>query len=211
MRMIIECYKCESKVDAKPLAEHYSYDPEDYPEHFFAVFLECPICKNPLLGGNSFFDSRNESDLQRLWPKPETYVDFRIPEISKLSLIEAKLCFKVKAYSATAVMCGRALEGICSHHQTSAKTLAAGLKELKEKNIIDERLFLWSEELRKHRNIGAHASTEKVSREDALDLIDFVTAICDYVFVLNERFDTFMRRKKPATPASIIIPPPNKT
>lgn len=194
--MIIECYKCESKVDAKKLADHHSYDPEDYPQSFYAALLECPICKNPLLGGMSYFDSQEESNLQRLWPKPETYVDWRIPEISRLSLIESKICFKAKAYSATAVMCGRALEGICKHHKTSAKTLAGGLKELKEKSIIDERLFLWSEELRKHRNIGAHAGTEKVSKEDALDLIDFVSAICDYVFVLNVRFDSFMSRRK---------------
>jgi len=196
--MIIECYKCESKVDAKLLAKHESYDPRDYPEHFYAALLECPICKNCLLGGTSYFDSLEASDIQRLWPKPETYVDFRIPEICKLSLIEAKTCFKAKAYSATAVMCGRVLEGICQHHKTSAKSLANGLKELKEKTIIDERLFLWGEELRKHRNIGAHATTEKVTKEDALDLVDFVTAICDYVFVLNERFNRFMNRKKPS-------------
>lgn len=192
--MIIECYKCESKVDAKLLAEHKSYDEEDYPEIFYTVLLECPICKNPLLGG-TYLDSPIASDLPRLWPQPETYVDWRIPEISSLSLFEAKICFKAKAYSATAVMCGRALEGICKHHNTSAKTLAGGLKQLKENGIIDERLFLWSEELRKHRNIGAHASTEKVTKEDALDLIEFVSAICDYVFVLNERFNRFMRRK----------------
>ncbi len=53
-------------------------------------------------------------------------------------------------------MVGRALEGICVHQKTKAKTLAPGLKELLNKEIIDKRLFTWGEELRKLRNLGAH-------------------------------------------------------
>ena len=95
-------------------------------------------------------------------------------------------------------MPGRTLEGVCKHHSTKTKNLAAGLKELKEKGIIDERLFKWGEELRKHRNIGAHASDEKISKEDAKDLLDFVNAICEYVFVLTEKFNKFIERKSEA-------------
>jgi hypothetical protein len=92
-------------------------------------------------------------------------------------------------------MSGRTLEGVCKHHSAKSTNLSAGLRELKDKGVIDNRLFKWGEELRKHRNIGAHASNEKISKADAKDLLDFVSAICEYVFVLTEKFNKFMERK----------------
>ena len=94
------------------------------------------------------------------------------------------------------VMTGRALEAMCRHFQTKSRTLAHGLKELLDREIIDKRLFQWSEELRVHRNLAAHATDEQLSHDDAEDLYNFATAICDYVFVLNEKFDLFMKRKE---------------
>ncbi|MEE8136534.1 MAG: DUF4145 domain-containing protein, partial [Thermodesulfobacteriota bacterium] len=73
-------------------------------------------------------------------------------------------------------MSGQALEGVCVHHKTKKKTIAAGLTELKDKEIIDKRLYEWGEEIRKHRNIGAHANEDRISRDDAKDVLDFVQA-----------------------------------
>ena len=109
------------------------------------------------------------------------------------------------AFTACAVMCGRALEGVCVDQKTTRKTLASGLKELLDKKVIDERLYAWGEALRQMRNLGAHASDEKVSREDANDLLDFVYAICEYVYTLNAKFQDFVARqkKKGSLPKSI--------
>lgn len=48
-------------------------------------------------------------------------------------------------------------------------------------------------------NIGAHATGEKVSQQDARDLLDFTNAICDYIFVLTEKFQAFMKRRTSST------------
>ena len=93
-------------------------------------------------------------------------------------------------------MCGRALESICSEHNTKNKFLAGGLKELLDNQIIDKRIYEWGEALREHRNIGAHATGGKISKKDAKDLLDFANAICDYVFVLTNKFKDFMKRKE---------------
>jgi hypothetical protein len=197
--MIIECPHCESKVDGVVKGEHEFYNPEEGPP-FKAVLLECPVCKNALLGGADHEqtgpDTYGWSSLTRLWPQQESYIAWEIPAIAKNSLVEARICFKAKAYSACAVMSGRTLEGVCLHHSTKSRDLARGLKELKDSGIIDERLYQWGEELRKHRNIGAHATEEGISKDDAKDLLDFAQAICDYVFVLNARFNRFMKRKE---------------
>lgn len=131
----------------------------------------------------------------RLWPTPKTDVDWDIPEIARNSLIDAKICFKAKAFSACAVMCGRSIEGICKHHAPEIRTLAGGLKKLREDGIIDERIYSWGEALRENRDLGAHATTERVSNDDARDLLDFSVAICEYVFVLNGKWERFKKRR----------------
>ena len=82
--------------------------------------------------------------------------------------------------------------------------LAKGLQELHDSGKIDERLYQWGKELHEHRNLAAHATDKVFSREDAEDLYEFANAICDYLFVLQDRYDRFMQRKgtnqKAATP-----------
>ena len=74
-------------------------------------------------------------------------------------------------------------------------TLFEGLKELHERQIIDTRLYQWGDELRKHRNLAAHASDAQFALNDAKDLHDFATAICEYVFVLTGKFESFQKRQ----------------
>ncbi len=197
--MIIECPYCESRVDGQHKGEHESYDPHEDPYAFKAVLVQCPVCNSALLGGTELIqtgvDDYEWSQLTRLWPKQESHVDWNIPDIARNSIVETRICYKAKAYSASVVMSGRTLEGVCKHHSVKSKTLAKGLAELKDNGVIDDRLFSWSEALRKHRNIGAHATDEKISKEDAKDLLDFASAICEYVFVLNEKFNRFMDRQ----------------
>ncbi len=199
--MIIECPHCESKVDGKVTGQ-IEYRDDGYPFPAKAVLVECPVCCSPLLGESEYIqvgmDEYEWTDLHRVWPKQDSHIDWEIPEIARNSLIEAKICFKAKAFSACAVMCGRAIEGLCKHHNAKTKSLAAGLKDLKDNNIIDSRIFEWGEALRAARNLGAHASEEKVSKDDAKDLLDFCTAICEYVFVLNAKFERFKARQNKA-------------
>ncbi|GIK41327.1 MAG: hypothetical protein BroJett011_51600 [Chloroflexota bacterium] len=201
--MIIECPYCESKVDGISKGE-YEYQPEHYDDVVKIVLLKCPVCHEALLGFQEWYQinaDRGEwsQPLNRLWPEPEASIVLHLPEIIGVSFEEAQRCYRAKAYMACAVMCGRALEGICNKYNTKNRMLAGGLKELLDQKIIDERLFKWGEELRKHRNIAAHATEEKISKEDAKDLLEFVTAICEYVFVLDEKFQKFMERKAAKT------------
>lgn len=198
--MITECPYCDSKVDCEEKGhvdvdlEHTGGAPTK------VVLLECKVCENALLGMPEVVQTGHDKwewdAASRLWPAPETEVDWEIPEIARNSLIEAKICFKAKAYSACAVMCGRAIEGVCKNHDPKTKTLAAGLKKLRDDRVIDSRLYEWGEALRENRNLGAHATTEKVSKDDAKDLLDFSAAICEYVFVLNAKWERFQTRRK---------------
>jgi len=199
--LLIECPHCDSKVDATekgtiPVADN------DYPFPMQYALVECPACHHALLGLTELVQVGDDKwvwdELNRVWPKQESHIDSDIPEIARISLVEAKLCFKARAYSACAVMCGRTIEGVCKHHDAKTRNLADGLKKLKTSGVIDTRLYEWGEALRAHRNLGAHASTQKVAKEDARDLLDFSMAICEYVFVLNEKFERFKNRQAKA-------------
>jgi hypothetical protein len=100
-------------------------------------------------------------------------------------------------------MTGRALEAVARHFHACSDAdrlmLGRGLDELHKSGVIDNRLYEWGKELQKNRNLAAHATSMMFDRDDAQDLIDFAIAICEYVFVLTERFRQFKKRQAKKT------------
>jgi midasin (ATPase involved in ribosome maturation) len=109
-------------------------------------------------------------------------------------------------------MFGRALEAVCRdllftkeekkeiREGKSKKRLmlAEGIKQLREKGLIDDRLYDWSQHLHAFRNIAAHPDVGDVSitREDAEDLQVFVYAIIEYIYDLADRYEEFKERQQ---------------
>lgn len=201
--MVVECPYCEARVDGSIVAQHIDPPDELLDAHFRATLLACPNCRNSLLAGESEVGYSEHTgpvwdSPTRVWPSPDKDFSWHIPKIVRASLEEANKCFKARAYAACAVMCGRSLEGICRHYKTKSNYLGGGLKELLARELIDKRLFSWSEALQKSRNLGAHATDDVVSKVDARDLLDFANVIAEYVFVLTKKFEDFMKRQKEA-------------
>jgi hypothetical protein len=196
---VIQCNHCQARVQANVLAEReYSASEEDGPHKY--VFAECTHCKNSLVGLSEWVDFDDDGGWtypERKWPEPEDSLPRDIPRPVRNSLREAQRCFSSQAYMATAVMCGRAVEALCQE-KTKSKTLADGLKKLRASKVIDDKLFEWSEALRKERNIGAHAGEAEISPQDARDVLDFAIAISEYVYVLDEKYKAYLARKSAA-------------
>jgi hypothetical protein len=105
-RVITDCPHCESKVDCVERGSvELSLEYSGWPTQI--VLLQCKVCKNALLGISEIIqvgeDEWEWDSAARLWLSPEGEVDSGIPEIERNSLVEAKICFKAKAYSACAV------------------------------------------------------------------------------------------------------------
>ncbi len=140
--MLIECCECKARVDGEILAYHE----QEYDDIFRirTYLLKCPSCTTAIVGesdqevrdGNVFWP-----DLTRVFPKPRRLLGSGIPEMVKKSIDEAERCIQAGAILAATAMCGRALEAICRHLGTQDTYLGAGLKELRDKGIIDARLF----------------------------------------------------------------------
>lgn len=203
--MLIDCSYCQARVAAIELEHHEWFVHGESEGPLRNVLVKCPVCNKSLLGRQEQYqigaDEWEWSNLTRLWPDGEDYIHAAIPHDVRISLHEATLCFRAKAYSACAVMCGRAIEAMCVAH-TSERTLHKGLIAMRDSGIIDGRLFDWGDSLRQERNIGAHATGTNVSLADARDVLDFATAICEYVYVLADRYERYKKRKASTQNAS---------
>ena len=192
--VVVDCPKCSVRVNAEVRG---SVGYEDDSAH---VLVCCPSCRGALFGATMLF--RDESGdwsydhAERLWPTPSV-VDLSpaIPEAARRDLKDAQKCIAHGIFSAATVLCGRALERLVAEKTGSATTLAKGLQTLKEAGTIDNRLFLWAEALRRERNIGAHATVEESTRENAQDVLDFSIAISEYVYTLAEKYERYIARK----------------
>ena len=197
---LIDCPNCHARATGAVCGE--AYEQLSQTEQARVLLLRCPTCYKVMVGRQEMIDSggfdepATWTDAVRVWPAPASDVSGCVPELIRGSLEESDRCLRAGAFTASVVMTGRALEALCRHYETKNQNLGYGLKELLEREIIDKRLFEWGEALRVHRNLAAHATGEKFSHDEARDLFQFGTAICDYVFVLTEKFQQFMKRKQ---------------
>ena len=192
--VVIDCPHCSVRVNA-PIRGAVSDSDSDCA----VVLAACPSCRSPLVGTTHLFQNElndwQYDQADRVWPAPTSVeVSLTIPQNVRRDIKDAQKCIAHGIYSAAVVLCGKALERLVKERAPS-KTLAEGLNELKANGIIDERLSLWAAALRKERNIGAHASDEEVSKENAQDVLDFTVAIFEYVYTLSEKYTEFMARK----------------
>ncbi|MBX9936093.1 MAG: DUF4145 domain-containing protein [Burkholderiaceae bacterium] len=192
---VIDCPSCATRVNAPVIGAVHDPDSESA-----VVLLRCPSCNNPLLGLTQLYQTENNDwrydHSERLWPAPSTVeLNVSIPESARRDIKDAQKCISHSIYSAAVVLCGRALERLSKEKAPGSRTLADGLTELKNQNIIDERLFQWANALRKERNLGAHATDEEVTKENSQDVLSFTIAIFEYVYTLSEKYEEFIARK----------------
>lgn len=191
--IVIDCPNCAVRV--KSLANSWIGDGQQ--EAYFLV--ECSSCKAPLFGKSyviqDSFNNWGWSPAERLWPAPTaSEISAAVPSAARRDIRDAQKCFSHGVYSAAVVLCGRALERLIKE-KSNINMIGKGLADLKQKGVIDDRLFAWAEALRKERNIGAHASSEDTTKENAQDVIDFTIAIFDYIYTLSEKYEKYMVRK----------------
>ena len=200
--IIIDCPQCVVRVKSMVIASVAGGEDQS----FFLV--QCPSCSGALFGSAISYQDQwtgnwGWTTAERLWPIPAlAEVSSAIPDAARKDIKDAQKCLSHGIYSAAAVLCGRALERLIKE-KVGSHMIAKGLAELKSKGFIDQRLFDWAEALRKERNIGAHASDEDISKENAQDIIDFTIAIFDYVYTLTEKYEKYVARKAAKAPLNV--------
>jgi hypothetical protein len=191
--MLVECANCEAFVDGELIADYLAYDDETAIAGKYS-FLKCPRCQRPFIMVQTD-DGQGWDEPSRIYPPLEMSVSPAIPNSLRLAYKEARACFRVKAYTATAIMCRKTLEGIADENKIAVRNLASALKEMKEKGIIENRLYEWADALRISGNEAAHGVDSKISSQDAKDILEFTHALLEYVFTFQEKFEQFKNRQ----------------
>lgn len=116
----IECHFCEAIVDANVVGQTGVHGTDEEIPDSHVTLAKCPRCQQAFLGLQEALDdtdnerewSRTYDQPVRVWPAPPLNINWAIPEQIRNSLWEANPCLKAKAYTASVVMGGRALEGV---------------------------------------------------------------------------------------------------
>jgi hypothetical protein len=191
--MLVECPDCNAFVEMKVIAS-YDYEEEDVDITGRYSFLKCPRCGRPLLILQTS-DSWGWDSPTRIYPPLETGTSLEVPSSIRATYDEARTCFRARAFTATAIMCRKTLEGICEEHKIAARSLALALGEMRDKGIIESRLYEWADTLRITGNEAAHETNATISAEDARDILEFTHALLEYVFTFRDRFERFKKRR----------------
>lgn len=176
--------------------EYYSTDPISYRYRL----VRCAACQDLSLlmaeyVGESYESQDDYGYETAVYPAPPTAISEAVPKALRDVIIEARTCYQARAYTASAIMCRRAIESLAKVQGATARNLATAIKELQSNGTIDQRLFDWCDELRLAGNGAAHDVETSVNQADARDMNDLTEAIVDYVYVFQGRYQSFKDRR----------------
>jgi hypothetical protein len=194
--MIVECGDCGAYVDAVAIASYTSYEEPTQTTGKYS-FLKCPRCERPFIMLQTDGDGILDDDTPtKIYPQLDTGLSYLLPHSITRSFFEAQRCYNAKAYTATAVMCRKTLQAIAEEHKIRSRNLAKALEEMKNQEIIEQRLFEWADALRISGNQAAHDVESTISAQDARDILDFTKALLEYVFTFRDKFEKWKKRKQ---------------
>lgn len=204
------CPECNIQVVAQSIASGSggfqsklagAFDESDaeYEGNIFHV-ATCPKCSSPFLirlaiyGIPAEFETITSKEV--LYPATTRLPLEGVSEPIRRSYEQASRCFGSSAYDACALMCRRAIEGVCKELGATSGTLQEKLEKLFNQGAIDAHLNQWAHGVRAVGNEAAHDVEAELTLQDARDALDFTEAILLYVFVLRARFSAFSSRRK---------------
>lgn len=172
-----------------------------------ASVLVCRHCEQGMLvleeeqvGGKTRSDGGNRTGTIswlgfHWWPLAGSSVHQAVPSEIASALNEAVLCQSANCPRAAAVMARRTLEAIAADKGggKSKDPLAKQLANMAASGLLQPALADWAKEVRAVGNSGAHYDPiDIVTSADAAQLIEFLQALIDYLYVLP--YDLAQRR-----------------
>ncbi len=145
--------------------------------------LKCPACEKTNVVSYDWWDgieSEDEVSYDFLYPRKPTY-PIGLPE-NILSSYKAADKVKTIDVNAYAILMRRLLELVCLDRKAKSGTLAAMLKELADKNEIPSKLVDVAKGLKNFGNIGAHAASGTLTKEEIPIVNALSKAILEYVY-----------------------------
>lgn len=199
------CGHCGNKTLMRVISEgkyHKQTDIfHDWSESTIRVLL-CPSCEEfniiqDYKEGTQFTELNDAvAKTNFFYPLPQEFADSS-PEAEGIrdTYREAVICFKADLLSSSVAMCRKTIELLCTYFvPTESCTLMGKLQKMKNKQIIDTKLYDWATVLRISGNQAVHTDT-KFLKEDVQDILDVTYALVEYCIDLDYKFKNFMQRQ----------------
>jgi hypothetical protein len=189
----IQCPQCR-QIGTATQRGSYNYLAEEIGEPLEVAFLDCDLCRNPLVLERYYnYETQGFSGGRFIFPRRQT-PGGKVPRAVREAYAEAIKCRDAEAFTAAILMCRRALEAIAEEKKAQGRSLYHKLENLKNSGFIPEEMFEWFSLLREMGNDAAHSTQVTHTDKDADDTIDFVLAITEYVYTYRLRFAEFKAR-----------------
>lgn len=195
------CPACNSIVETGVIFS-YTYDvmhTDELQNEGTAILLsKCLNCERPILTEEHFQNIEEHSwsnNKIQLYPLIDNIALKNAPEIVINPYKEATKCYRAQAYEACVIMCRKGIEAICEDKGETKGNLAEKLRKLKEKKVLEDTLYNWTNELRLIGNDGAHSHNQIVTQQDAKDSLDFFDALITYLYHLVDQYNKLKARR----------------
>lgn len=196
------CPTCNSIVETGVIFSYFlniDYIDELENEGTKIILSMCLNCKRPILTEEDFRNIEEHSWVNaktQLYPYTDNGALKNAPEAVINPYKEAMKCYRAQAYDACVIMCRKGIEAICMDKGEVKGNLADKLKKLRDKQLLENTLYYWANELRLIGNDGAHSHDQIVTQQDAKDSIDFFDALITYLYHLVIQYDKLTNRRK---------------
>lgn len=135
----------------------------------------CNYCAEPVLVKNL---------AETVYPQPlPAPTDPNVPDDIRKDLDEAKQCFSVSAWRASATMARRTMQAAAIDKGASGDKLADQVADLASKNKITADLMEWADVVRWVGNDAAHPGGDEVNEEDAEDVLKLAEQFLHVLYV----------------------------
>jgi hypothetical protein len=186
------CHSCEQPRSL--IVDMIQRIPEEGPPEEY-TFVHCSKCAKPaVFYREDVGDGFERDSYYRVYPAQERHIGYALPAMVREAYEEAVRCELSRTRMACAVMVGRTLEAVCKQFDPSARGIFDGLRSMHSKGVISQELLDWANELRTLRNLGAHATSERIDASDVTGALDFLQAILEILYDLRPKFENFRHR-----------------
>jgi hypothetical protein len=147
----------------------------------------CQACKNYFVAEQDVYEN-----WVAVYPLQHKPVPEEIPEPIKSELNEASLCFAIGVHIGCLLLCRTALIALQRQQGVSS------IKELKDKGIISERMYLQADEVRLWANIVGHDNIDPnvIKRDDIEQLLIYLESIIDAVYIQPARLAALTQKRE---------------
>jgi Domain of unknown function (DUF4145) len=193
VHIVAVCFSCE-QPSTLIVDKVHKLPQEGPPEEY--TFVHCSRCSKPAVFYREDIGKGFDGEsYYRVYPPQDRHIGYHLPDTVRQSYEEAVRCELARTSMACAVMVGRTLEAVCHEFDPSVRSIFDGLKSMHSKGVISDELLEWANELRSLRNLGAHATTERIDGSDATGALNFLQAILEILYDLRPKFQEFRRRR----------------